>query len=42
MTATKLPSEAVRKGDVNGDGVVNAADRTYLARFLAVWGRYML
>ena len=31
-----------RQGDVNGDDKVNAADRIYLARYLAGWSGYVL
>ena len=32
--------EPILYGDVNGDGVVNAKDRTYLARYLTEWTGY--
>lgn len=34
------PPVTVVYGDVNGDGVVNAKDKTYLARYIAKWSGY--
>ena len=36
------PINTFIRGDVNGDGTVNAADRIYLARYLANWPGYTL
>ena len=40
VTSEKYGADDVKKGDINGDGKVNAQDRVILSRYLAKWSEY--